>query len=342
MALIFIDGFDHYTAADFTNKWSSGTSFGSMITGRFGGQAYNIQEIFGTPAISKVLPAAYTSMVLGFAFHFDSTNAYNSNLIIFQSSASEQISVLLKTDGTLNFSYGGTTLTSTNSTAYSPLTSNHWNYIEIQIGCSTSVATNACKIFLNGNLYQTLNSGQNSNNQGSGSINQFTISGVGSGGNMAIDDLYFLSIDGDTTGPLGDCKVETLYPTGAGSNAEWTPDSGSNYARVNETHADGDTSYVFSDTLDQIDSYAFGSLSSTPTTIHGVQACLWNRKDATSVRQIEPTTVIGGTAYSETPTTSMSTTYTCYTAIYRVNPQTLALWTESDIAGAEFGFTLST
>ena len=35
-----------------------------------------------------------------------------------------------------------------------------------------------------------------------------------------------------------------LRPNAAGDETNWSPDSGSNYARVNESSQDGDTSYV--------------------------------------------------------------------------------------------------
>jgi len=343
VAIIFFDSFDHYNAADIGSKWSAIQSLGdlSMVTGRFGGQALKINAVSNAASLTKNV-SPITNFVMGLAY-YRSSFTFENIPFSFYSGSSEQVSVNLGSDGTLNFYYNGSPLTVTNASAYSPLTLNRWNFIEILINCSTSVGANSCKIFVNNNLYQTLNTGQNIDHAGTGTINNITTRNTYPNQSQNyIDDFYLLTIDADTTGPLGDSRVEAIYPTGAGSNTDWTPDSGSNYARVNEVHADGDTSYVSSNTLDQVDTYAFGGLSSTPSAIYGVQACLWNRKDATSVRQIEPTAFVGGTAYSQLPSTSMSTSYSCYTAIFRFNPATLAVWTESDINGAEFGFTLST
>jgi hypothetical protein len=57
--------------------------------------------------------------------------------------------------------------------------------------------------------------------------------------------------------PIGPKRIRTAWPTGAGTNTHFTPDSGSNYTRVNENPPDGDTSYVQDSNSGDRDSYAF-------------------------------------------------------------------------------------
>ena len=346
MALIFIDGFDHYNIGDITAKWSTitGSIQWLMATGRFGGQCVQGNRYGGVATITKAF-TGLTNFAIGIAVKFPSVQSGVNNFFTFLSGTGEQVSISMKADATMTFAYNGTALTSTNSGTYGPLTLGQWNYVEVLLSVGTSVAANSCKLYLNGNLYQTLNSGQNTDHQASGSVSavSFRIDNAYDSSNpWYFDDFYLLTIDSDTTGVLGDCKIETLYPTGAGTNTQWTPHTGSNYAQVNEAHFDSDTSYVFSGTSGQIDTYTFGDLSSTPTTVHGVQSTIMVKKDATGTLQVEPTVYTGGTAYQGTPSTTLFTSYAAYTSIFRTNPATSSAWTGSAVNGVEFGFTVST
>lgn len=92
--------------------------------------------------------------------------------------------------------------------------------------------------------------------------------GAGSGVSGTFQDDTFIE-DVDTEGdqiPKNYTFVMAL-PDGAGSSTQWTPDSGSNYARVNESTApDNDTSYVQTATAAQLDLYTFANLTENGPT----------------------------------------------------------------------------
>ena len=76
------------------------------------------------------------------------------------------------------------------------------------------------------------------------------------------DDLYVCDGSGSVNNDfLGDVRVVTVRPNGAGGSTQWTPDSGSNYARVNETISGEDSNYVEDGTSGHEDRYAYGDLS---------------------------------------------------------------------------------
>ena len=86
--------------------------------------------------------------------------------------------------------------------------------------------------------------------------------GTGSGVDATyLDDSYVEDVNGEGDQiPEGYTFIMTL-PDGAGASAQWTPDSGSNYARVSETTApDDDTSYIQTATSAQTDSYTFANI----------------------------------------------------------------------------------
>ena len=89
---------------------------------------------------------------------------------------------------------------------------------------------------------------------------------------MNFDDLYVCDSAGSTNnGFLGDCRIDTIYPSGAGNYTQFTPSTGSNYTCVDET-APNTTDYVDGATVGDRDSYALGNLSALSSqTVYGVQ-----------------------------------------------------------------------
>jgi hypothetical protein len=137
---------------------------------------------------------------------------------------------------------------------------------------------------------------------------------------------------------LGEVRIMTQMANAAGTYSQWTPSSGSNYADVNETIEDGDTSYVATSTVGNMDSYNFTDLTNSPA-VAGVQVNLWARKDDVGAREIQPLVRIGGTNYLGT-TQTVVTGYADYMQTYDVSPATGTTWGASEINGAEFGVNL--
>jgi len=82
------------------------------------------------------------------------------------------------------------------------------------------------------------------------------------GGYGFVDDLYF---DISTISEVDDTPPARRYypalPDGAGTYTQWTPDSGNNYERVDESgDPDDDTSYIATDTNGHVDTYTFAAL----------------------------------------------------------------------------------
>ena len=161
-----------------------------------------------------------------------------------------------------------------------------------------------------------------------------------------MDDVYIC--DGVNSGVaglpnndfLGDIAVVALYPTGSGGNTTWSPDTGSNYARVNEAVADGDTSWVQTGTAGNVDSYAYGALAGAPASIYGVT---WNaeaRKTDASTYKIRRFFKAGGISFPGSTDYSLPTTYVMNQEVLQANPATSAAWTAGDLAASEWGVKL--
>jgi hypothetical protein len=347
MATQFLDGFDHYAIGDILSKWTSfaGASGNAALgTGRFGGKCLVLENRGSPLTIQKVLPTPLSNLVVGFAFQCTSTTSSIANLVGLYQGSTEQVSVSFHTDGTLVFSRGGTPLSATNASGFTSVTINQWNYVEMQVSVATSVAASTCKIFLNGVLMQTLNTGQSTDPAGSGHASMIalsTCSDFNFSSQFEFDDLYVISIDGVTTGPFGESRIDALYPTAAGSNAGFTKFGGAtNWQSVDESTPDGDTTYVTSATNGTIDTYDHGATASTPTTVHAVQVNLWARKDNPGSAEVAPAFVIGGTGYAGT-NLPLSSSYQDMTECFDVSIATAVAWTGTEVNAMEVGVKLT-
>jgi hypothetical protein len=349
MTVRFFDSFDHYAFSDVLKKWTAAGSTGTITTA----SANTRNGVGGALSVSNgqnfylrkdSLPNASTYIC---ACNLKVTSSpADCRLATFYDNGVTQVSVRL--NGTSFICYRGDSDTTISGlTGSNSFTANVYHHIEIKVTVNST--TGYIEIRVDGtNIF----SGSNLNTQGSGTTN---INGVGPGtsvtGNVGsngcqlyIDDFLALDSAGSTNNDfLGDRCVYTLFANGAGAHTQWTPDSGSNYARVNEASADGDTSYVSDSTPGHIDSYTFQNLPLGVAAITAVQTNLWARKDdALNTRAITPLERYGGTDALGTASGDLPTTYTDVRALSETSlVNSGSPWTVTEI-GAEFGVELTT
>jgi hypothetical protein len=147
----------------------------------------------------------------------------------------------------------------------------------------------------------------------------------------------------DITGPIGDCGLAWLLPAGAGTTTQFTPDTGSNYARVNEATPDGDTSYVGSSTVGNIDTYALADLPGTVTTVKGVASVHYAKKTDVGARGMKAELRSGGGNSAHATEIAPGTSYQYYFSNWGRNPNngTPADWTPAAVNALEVGQQVS-
>jgi hypothetical protein len=323
MAVVLIDGFDFYTTAEATARsWSSGWT---MTAGRFDGQAGRHSSTVATK--TRVLPSSYATLFAGFAFRASILPAGNADIFTLQAGATLAFRVGINVTGQIIIRNSGGTVVATGTTV---LLASAWNYIEVK--AFINGASGTCEVHLNGVVEIASTTG----NFGSSNIDTVGCTQVVSNANTDFDDIYVL----DSTGSaprntfLGDVRVETIYPTGAGAHTQWTPDSGANWARVSEPQADGDTSYVADGTPGDLDSYVFADIDGG-ATVYGIQVNLYARKDDAATRQIANLIRQASTDYIGS-TVTLSSTYAFFSQLYNQDP-TAADWTATSVNADEFG-----
>ena len=350
MVLKLIEGYDHMSTISLlgakgwtTTLGSSANPTNSLQTGRISGNCYRwtTGSNSGNPSFfAKTLPSALATIHCGFAFRISTQPSADRRVFELRNSTTETVQVRITSTGLIRISNSAGTTIATGTTVINTAT---WYFIELKVVIAGASGT--VEVKLNGAAEIASTTG----NFGSSSIDNIapTVEAYGTAGvTQEYDDIYVLDTTGsDNTTFLGDVHVETIYPaTDSATNDQWTPDTGTNSAaRVNEhtgTYPDGDTSYIFSSTVNQKTTFDMDTLASLTGTVYGVQTNLYARKDDAATRQIAPVVRQGGSDFDGT-NAALAITYSEYTQIYENDPSDSADWTISKVNSAEFGVKLT-
>lgn len=333
MGIVFIDGFDHYSISNITRKWTSNTIGSAMTTGRTGsGQALNLTT---TGNCEKVFSTTSQAWRIGFAFRLNSQTGSTFRFIGLKDGTSAQFELTFLDSRKLQFSRNGTLLGSAGSTTI--LTST-WYYAEFYVSIKDSISLGNAQLYLNGSQEIDLPATTDTKNTANAYADRVYIAGAGFW-SLDVDD-FVVSMESDTTTPtfLGDRKIVTLYPNGNGNYSQFSGSDGNstnNYELVDDTTVN-DSDYVTGDTVGYKDSYAFGNLSQTPTSIDAVQIVPCVRKDDAGSRIGRSFVRIGSTDY-ESGDITLSTSFIMSPHIMTTSPATSTAWTASEINNLEAG-----
>lgn len=337
--LLFCDGMDHYNAVQAGNKWDQGSGMSYSTTyGRFGqGCLYSIQSSGGATAAKSLPPG--NVFIMGFAFKC--TNKFpgsDADIISLRNGPNKQCSLILTNGGQLAV-YGSSKL---GSNSVSSIALNIWNFVEWKIAITSSTSAGQCVVNVNNTTWLNLVS-----------VNTNAVSGTTNADSVVMgrityddfqpmyDDFYICDNQGTYNNDfLGDCRIETLYPKGAGSHTTFGLNgAATNWQAVSEVPADDDTSYVSTDTPGNIDSYDFTAPGGTVNTVFAIQAVMRARKDNAGARTFARSVRLGGTDFIGSAY-SLGTDYGFYRDVMETNPNTSAPWSSSDVAALEGGVKL--
>ena len=336
MALLFMDGFD---VGDFTTKWVAVSSASSTTTRFNSGRSmlldnYNNRLEKSFSASSEVYFGA--AIMYSNATFRDPISIDNSTISFYGDSGTvRHVSITTNSLGQW-VAYRGTTQIGITAPQ---LVAGIWNFVEVRVSISDTVGR--CVLNINGTTLidftgDTKNAGTNT------TVDKVRLSGISNfGTGQYYDDLYIC----DSTGSapyntfLGDTRVVTISPTSAGSTTQLTPDSGSNYARVNEIPYSS-ANYVSGSTPALRDTYTMSDLPANVATIYGVQNNVVAKRTSTGAIAIKPAIKSGAGVYygSQTP---VITTDVTYSDLRTSDPNTSAAWTVSGVNNLESGLEIA-
>ena len=154
-----------------------------------------------------------------------------------------------------------------------------------------------------------------------------------------MDDFYMLDQSGSAplNDFLGDCRIDTIYPSADGTYSDFTPSTGSTHYTLVDEATPNTTDYVSSSTVGNRDSYQFQDIAAlSAQTIYGVQVNAAIVKDDAGARSAA-TFVRSGSSNSDGAGVGLSTSQTYISQIFTTDPNTGAAWTESAVNAAQFG-----
>ena len=159
-----------------------------------------------------------------------------------------------------------------------------------------------------------------------------------------IDDLYLADTEGSENNDfLGDVRIDTIHPDGAGNYTQLTPSAGANYECVDEAGYSS-SDYVEGITPGNKDSYTYGSVPTDldDTGIIGLQIrqnC--KRTAGTDNIKIDPFIRTGSTDYSQTVQSLSDSFSEKQGDIIIDDPSDSNPWTQAKINACEFGMEVA-
>lgn len=330
MALVFIDGFDHYQTSQIVDK---GFSQGNIHTsfGRRGGGALFIGN---GGDWSKVFPVTVTDPLLVVGFAYYQTNFNTFRMMGISDDAGNTLSIA-DVNGvgavTLKNNVSGTVV----STVDGFVTLDVYAYYELVHYQHDSVGY--VQLWKDGvKILEILNEDTTNGN------NFRTVNGEAGLGQYYYDDMYVLDGSGSTNNSrLGDVRVDTIYPDSDGTTSDFIPFiAGDNYAMMDETLTDEDGTFIEAGTI-SAEEYSSFPTPSLGTVIYGVQHSVHHRKtDAGTVDMNLKTFKPGGTGKKIHTVDTSNDDYTFTSAVFDTDPDDSGTWSDSRVGATEFGFSI--
>ena len=347
MAAHFVDSVSHYTSL--LPKWdvqafTDNNSIGINLTaGRFGGGTHvSRHDQNGYGYVGKLLDKRYGTLIAGFSFQQNTSGADPQGVVFsFADGFTRQISLTFDPNTLKLGVRQGDGTGAVIGTGTRILSNGVWYYVEVRAVFATSGGD--VQVRIDGT--QDIDTGaQNTAPSGNAGADRMNFGAFANSANVTCNasDWYLCdSLGPDLNTFLGDVRVQTLIPTGPGSNTTWTPfpNTDANWQAVKEIPPDGDTSYVSSLTPGQIDTYAHTSLAPTSGSVLAVQFVIDARKDDAGTRTIAPVVREGATNYVGS-NIDVPSSYDFMTQIMETDPATGVAWTVAAVNADEFGVSM--
>lgn len=328
----------HYAAADILKKWqvSSGSPTINATGSPYGGPAIALQQ---NAYVGWTFGSSYNTLIVGarFTLPVGSNAPTGTPILVFADAAQgTQFDVRLGTGGSVQVTRNGTVLATSSAGVIVIGAAYH-----LQAKVTINDTTGAYAIRLGGAVISGLPDATNVNTkaQSATGANQVRFNGPVSAASTLFSDLWVCDDSGATNNDfMGDVRGLALAATGAGDTTGWTPLSGANYTNVDETIADGDTTYNYTSTPGTEDLYAMADLA-VGYVVKAVQLVVEARKDDAGSRSIAITGRRSGTGYTGT-TQSLLDTFMFLMQALDVDPTDSGAWTSTRVNDFQVGAKL--
>lgn len=335
MALVFMDGCDHYGAASHIGeKWTSAHAnikYGAT-SGRFGGGAI-IFDADDQPVVAGI--GSESEMFVQFVFRQDL--AFGSDIFLAFKNGANNANVLKMVGGSATIQAIRDTSTVLEESTEA-LSLGVFHYIEVHLKISQTVGI--FKVIVNDTVFIDFTG----DTQGAQStFTQINFTGAASANDTIIDDIIIMDTSGSINNSLiGDTQIETVYPDGDTAQKDFTPTGAgtTNADRVDDGDAgpDEDTTYVESSTVGHKDLYTMAALATANIDqVFAVQAVTRHKKDDAGTRTARNLVKSGTTTSNGASIGLINGVYEYGSDVVELNPDTSTAWTETTVNAAEVG-----
>jgi len=349
VALISISGLDVFDdradaiAAGWTVQNTTNTTF-STSNGRFGGGAWNNTSATTYFLLNSPNPTTQgNNAFVSFAYWHNGAGGATDGLVQLSNISSQSLMTIRHNAAgqVLAYNSPGSLV---GSSAGTPLTPNTWHWISIRTLLGTNNSTGELQVYVDGvEAIATIAAIDTYRGAGDTAAQWYFF---GSDGDSRFDDIILSDDSGSTNNTfIPDARVFSLNVDGAGGTDDWTPNTGTGAAAVDDALAgsDGDTTYISSATVAQESRYAIESLPITPTGVLGVNIKGKCRKDDAGSRTIRGVfNVNAGSSEQLGNTIGLSDSYAWYNLGLRDTNLAGSAWTNTNITDLEIGVEVVT
>lgn len=338
MAIVFVDGFDHYGGeeADMVQGiWSGAFSYTLRSTSGGGPRTGDYYLDIGRSGIAldamQLSFDAQTTFGIATGLRVpDLPSAAKRRFIEFLAGGTEVVTLDIASNGAINIRDGDVD-GSIIATSSKRLIAGTFHHIEFKVDVSPTNGT--AELRLDGVAVAAVSA----INFGSSGIDQIVWTNVGTSDHMHFDDMVIWNADGSTANDfLGPVRVTTVYPeadvssipgdwdvTGAGSGAE----------AINDVPADDDTSYISASDPGYRATFAIGELPAEIDEIIGVHVMMRAKQSDAGVTSIRAKMQ----SYTEEEigdTHQLTLGYVYYNSPFTLDPNGDIQWTPTTLEAA--------
>jgi hypothetical protein len=337
-----MEGFENYNKdSDVAGVWNKGAQTPVYQAATRGSPGAAI-ELGSSRTLNHAITENPATCTVGFAFKHDNAMTSAFAFLQFREAAAAggfHIEIRVNTSGQIEARRFVTIVDTSNKS----LSQGVWYYIEAKLFVSDGAGT--CEVWVNGKKGGWIDFSGDTQNGGNAFVDAIQLQGLsaGAGGPFTFDDLYVLDDSGGAPGNdrLGDSIVETLNPSGAGLEAQWSPSAGSNFQNVDEPTPDDDTTFNSSQVVDDDDRFAMDNLVNVPSTVFGVQVNGMFRLENSGARDIRLKVhdgVTEGQSVDKTP--SFDPNYSYEFEVFEDHPTGAAPWSTAEVNAMEAGYRI--
>lgn len=352
MALLWMDGFDHYGTGATGNDnmlrglWAGVNTSGAAAVGitnstsRTGSCSMRISEsgVAGNPRLRRVFGASYD--VVGFAgVYFLSTlpEGNEHQFVQFRDSDNAaQIGFVITSTGAIR-AYRGSYSALLGTSADAVVVASAWQHIEF--ACHIHDSAGWAEVRVNGVTVLSL-SGIDTKATSLAGAAQVALSvrqagPATAGPNYYIDDIFAWNDQGDSNNSfIGDKRVGLITPNDDTAQADWTPaGSVTGFGAISEIPQDADTTYIEAQDAGYVSEFELQDAVGDIGAISAVQTYVIQRKTVAGVcnTRVGLVSDAAETLGADRPVTEQ---YTYYTDMFESDPNTAAPWTKTGLSAA--------